>query len=106
MDLSSSESELCGIPIVENLKILGHYFGKNRMICDYQNFYSKLSKHDRITGIWRQRGLSLFGRNLVINSLLDSLFLFNAQVEAPPTEFIRIVEMKRKTFCGTEGLQR
>ena len=106
MDLASTESELCGIPIVENLKILGHYFGKNRTICEYQNYYSKLCKFDRITGVWKQRGLSLFGRNLLINSLLNSLFLFNAQVEIPPIEFIKIVNAKNKNFLWDGGVAK
>lgn len=36
INLNSNELTFCGIPLVENLKILGHYFGKNKLICDYQ----------------------------------------------------------------------
>ena len=44
LKLDIQEDNVCGIPIVENLKILGHFFGKNKAICDYQNFYSKIEK--------------------------------------------------------------
>ena len=44
MNLGTHEDKFCGIPIVDNLKILGHFFGKNKTICEYQNFYSKIIK--------------------------------------------------------------
>ena len=106
MGLDSNDSKFCEIPIVENLKILGHFFGKNRLICEYQNYYSKLSKYDKITAVWKQRELTIFGRNLLINSLLNSLFLFNSQVEAPPRDFIRILETKNKSFLWNGGVAK
>ena len=57
VELRHSE-EFLGIPVVENLKILGHYHGKNEMICSYQNFYSKLDKMKKLLNIWRQRNLT------------------------------------------------
>ena len=30
--------DLMGIPIVSNLKILGHFHGKDKVICDFQTF--------------------------------------------------------------------
>ena len=29
-------AQFLGIPVVENLKILGHFYGKNELICNYQ----------------------------------------------------------------------
>ena len=55
LKLDIQEDNICGIPIVENLKILGHFFGKNKAICDYQNFYSKIAKLEKIERIWNQR---------------------------------------------------
>ena len=40
-----------GIPVVNNLKILGHYFGKEKIICNYNNFFSKLAKMEKIFNI-------------------------------------------------------
>ena len=37
-------AQFLGIPVVENPKILGHFYGKNELICNYQNFYRKLEK--------------------------------------------------------------
>ena len=33
MNLDTNSETFCGIPVVENLKILGHYFGKNKLTC-------------------------------------------------------------------------
>ena len=40
-------AQFLGIPVVENLKILGHFYGKNELICNYQNFYRKLEKNEK-----------------------------------------------------------
>ena len=87
-----------GIPIVENLKILGHFHGKNELICNYQNFYSKLEKIKRILNVWKQRNLTLFGKSILISSLSTSLFIFNTQIDTPPADFIKLVEGLHKDF--------
>ena len=46
------------------------------------------------------------GKNLLINSLLNSLFIFNAQIEIPPTEFIKIIEAKNKSFLWGGGVAK
>lgn len=91
---------------MDNLKILGHFFGKNKTICEYQNVYSKISKFEKIENIWKQRTLTIMGKNLLINSLLNSLFIFNAQIEIPPPEFIKIIEEKNKNFLWGGGVAK
>jgi hypothetical protein len=98
LNLSTQDDKFCGIPVVDNLKILGHYFGKDKCICDFQNFYSKIKKFEKIENIWNQRALTIMGKNLLINALLNSLFMFNAQIEIPPKEFIKIIDAKNKNF--------
>ena len=90
--------QFLGIPVVENISILGHFHGKNELICNYQNFYSKLEKMKKILNVWKQRNLTLFGKSLLISSLSTSLFLFNAQIENPPNDFIKLVEGAHKDF--------
>ena len=46
------------------------------------------------------------GKNLLINSLLNSLFIFNAQIEIPPPEFIKIIEEKNKNFLWGGGVAK
>ena len=103
MSLDVQDDNIYGIPIVENLKILGHFFGKNKTICDFQNFYAKIAKLEKIQKIWKQRTLTIMGKNLLINALLNSLFLFNAQIEIPPQDFIRLVDSKNKLFLWGGG---
>ena len=55
----------------------------------------------RILNIWKQRNLTSIGKNLLINSLSSSLFIFNAQIEIPPTIFIKMVEKVHKDFLWT-----
>ena len=74
------------------------------MICDFHNFYSKLPKMDKIINIWKQRNLTLFGKNIVINALLNSLIVFNCQIEYPPVDFMPLVDKKSKEFLwGVQG---
>ena len=68
MGIAGLSDELLGIPIVNNLKILGHYYGKDKLICDFQNCYCKLSKMEKISNIWKQRCLTIVGKNVLINS--------------------------------------
>ena len=88
MGLSGLHDDFLRIPVVNNLKILGHYHGKDKLICEFNNFHSKLSKMQKIINIWKQRPLTLIGKNMLINSS----FLFNAQIEIPPPDFIRLVD--------------
>ena len=53
---------------------------------------------EKILNIWKQRNLTLFGKNLLINSLSTSLFIFNAQIDSPPVDFIKLVERLHKDF--------
>ena len=98
VDLGEYRGQFLGIPIVENLKILGHFFGKSQLVCDYQNFYKKLEKIKKILSIWKQRNLTLIGKNILINALSSSLFIYNAQIELPPTDFVKLVEKQHKEF--------
>ena len=68
VNLNQYSGTFLGIPIVENIKILGHFYGKSELTCNYQNFYSKLEKIKRVFNIWKQRNLTIFGKNVLINS--------------------------------------
>ena len=79
MNLDIHENDcLLGIPVVDNLKILGHFYGKSQIVCNFNNFYSKLEKVDKIVNMWNMRSLIIMGKNTLIKSLINSLFMFNA----------------------------
>ena len=48
--------------------------------------------------MWKQRHLTIFGKNLLINALSNSLFLFNAQIDKPPCDFIKLADAQNKDF--------
>ena len=48
--------------------------------------------------IWKQRNITIIGKNILINSLLNSTFIFNAQIEFPPKDFLKLVEHLNKDF--------
>ena len=98
LGIDGSDEHLLGIPIVSNLKILGHYFGKDRLVCDFQNFYGKLVTMQNIMKMWKQRNITIMGKNVLINALINSTFLFNAQIELPPENFLKSVERQNKDF--------
>ena len=64
LGIDGSDEHLLGIPIVSNLKISGHYFGKDRLVCDFQNFYSKLVTMQNIMKMWKQRNITIMGKNV------------------------------------------
>ena len=57
----------------------------------------------KILHIWRQRNLTLIGKNLLINSLSTAMFIFNAQIDIPPVDFIKLVESLHKNFLWSGG---
>ena len=97
-DAAGNCDAFLGIPVVENLKVLGHYHGKSKIVCDFQNFYKKLTKMKNILSMWKQRYLTIFGKNLLINSLSNLLFLFNDQIDQPPNDFIKLADKQNKDF--------
>jgi hypothetical protein len=96
--LNEYSEQFLGIPVVQNLKILGHYHGKSELVCNFQNFYNKLDTMSKIFNNWKRRNLTIAGKNLLINSLSTSLFIFNAQIDIPPVDFIKMVEKIHKEF--------
>ena len=96
--LGDGTDKLLGIPIVSQLKILGHHFGLHKMICNFQNFYCKLAKMDKIFNMWKQRHLTLFGKRIIIQTLVNSLFVYNCQIEFPPTDFLPLVDKQERAL--------
>ena len=48
--------------------------------------------------MWKQRNITIMGKNVLINALINSTFLFNAQIELPPENFLKSVEKQNKDF--------
>ena len=61
-------------------------------------FLQQVGKDKKVLNIWKQRNLTLFGKSLLVSSLSTSLFMFNAQIDNPPADFIKLVEDVHKNF--------
>ena len=61
---------------------------------------------DKIVSMWKMRSLTIMGRNTLLKALINSLFMFNAQIEFPPKEFIKIIETKNKQFLWDGGIAK
>ena len=83
---------------MENVKVLGHFYGKNKLICNYHNFYSKIIKFEKTLNIWQQRDLTIFGKNVILSSLINSQLIYNSQIETPPNDFLKSIEKIKKKF--------
>ena len=87
MNLGNHDDTICGIPVVDNLKILGHFFGKDKKICDFQNFYSKIPKLEKITNHLEAKGTFTDGEEFVSKFLNEFTVYFSRSNRNPPTRF-------------------
>ena len=102
--IGNYQEDIFGIPIVENVKVLGHFYGKSKLICNYQNFYSKIIKFEKTLNMWQQRDLTIFGKNVILSSLINSQLIYNSQIETPPNDFLKLIEkIKKKFLWGNQG---
>ena len=69
----------------------------NQLIqCNYQPL---LQKVQAVISSWSQPNLSLFGKILIVNSLIGSLFVYQlAVLPDPPPEYFQKLENIIKTF--------
>jgi hypothetical protein len=80
-ELGIDESGECflGIAIVNNLKILiTHYFGKDRLISTFKTSTVNWKRCERSQIFGNKDPLQLLVNNVLINSLINSTFLFNS----------------------------
>ena len=64
----------------ELVNILGVWVSTNENELENLNYEDLLSKVPNILQCWQNRNLSLFGKILIINSLIGSLFVYKMQV--------------------------
>ena len=53
--------------------------------------------------MWKQRDLTIFGKNIILSTFINSQVLFNSQIEVPPHEFLKMVENIKKSFLWSGG---
>ena len=77
----------------EPIKILGVILTHNKDLLLKMNYDLLREKMETLTCIWLQRGLSLFGKILVVNALMMSLFVHKLTVLLSiPSEYLKLIE--------------
>ncbi len=97
----------------EAIRCLGVYMGHDKNMCYQLNWSKKLEKIKLILERWKNRNLTIFGKNLIIKSLAVSQLIHTMSIIHTPPEILREVEktifnflwnshdrIKRKTLIG------
>ena len=70
------------------VKILGIWFHPNKEIMWQKNFFDKLKKTEATLEVWANRGLNTMGKISIVNSLINSQYIFQlAALPTPPKNF-------------------
>lgn len=78
------DKKLLNITETNVMKVLGVYFGKNKLECENLNWRSKVQNIKQVLNMWRQRLLTIQGRVNVINTLLMSKLWYSLSVISIP----------------------
>ena len=72
----------------EPIKYLGIYLTKNKTESERLNWFSKLEKVKSILKFWKMRNLSVYGKVVILKSLIISQFVYVASVLSIPQKFV------------------
>lgn len=89
--LANKTSNICGMPVVEKVKILGIWVGLDNTeenAYDW-NFKDQLDKIRTVCDSWGHRNLSLKGKIIVANALLISLLQYPSSVTFTPKRVLK-----------------
>lgn len=80
------------------LEVLGIYLGTDRERCEHLNWNLKVQKAKSLLAYWKQRKLSLYGKSIVINTLLLSKFYYVLNVQPLPNNIELTIKDAIKDF--------
>ena len=81
-----------GLEWCSGVKTLGIYFSCDQEQVIQQNFHDKLNECQKLTNLWKLRGLSLFGKVAIIKSFLIPKLLYVSSIIETPPEIIKQME--------------
>ena len=76
----------------KSVDAVGVHFSYNREVSFQETFYDKITKIKKQINRWSLRGLSLFGKVLIIRSLLLPKLVYIFSILSPPSEFISLIQ--------------
>jgi hypothetical protein len=82
----------------EAVRCLGVYVGNNKAQCNKLNWDEKIHKVKRMVLQWKRRNLTMFGKVVVIRTLLLPIVTHCATVLDPPESFISELNVILKNF--------
>jgi hypothetical protein len=87
------DGNVCGIRFDKNpIRCLGIYVGYNKNACKEKNWLEKLNKIEQILNGWRKRHLTLFGKIIVLKSLIMSSLIHNFSLLETPDDIVKKLE--------------
>ena len=91
--LRNNESKPFGIKWSgEPIKALGVYYFYDTKLLHEKNFIERLDSVKKLENIWSSRGLSVYGRVTVIESLIIPKFVYILSLLPAPKEIVHRVE--------------
>lgn len=73
----------------EPIKALGVFFTYDQSLLYEKNFQDKLDNMKKLTNIWSSRGLSIYGKVIIIKSLLIPKLIYVSSLLPTPTNIIK-----------------
>ena len=73
----------------EPIKYLGIYLTRNKTESEQLNWFSKLEKVKAILKFWKMRNISIYGKVVILKSLIISQFVYVASVLPTPQKLVK-----------------
>ena len=87
----------------KSIKILGFHIHPDIMVVFHENYFQNEEKVDGILNTWSNRNLTLMGKIVVVNSLVNSLFTHKfVALPTPPEKFFDMYKKKILKFIWND----
>ena len=88
----------------EPMNILGVWVTDNEELCNELNYSSIIEKCKTLIKMWQNRGLSIMGKTMVINSLIVSRFVYRLMVlRKMPKQYLSTLQSVISNFLWNNG---
>ena len=77
------------IKYVDTIKILGFHFTNNPKTCGKINWEKGIEKTENILSKFYIKSTSIFGRAVIVNSLVEPQFIYPMQIFDPPKSILQ-----------------
>ena len=96
--------EIEGIKWVKKLKVFGLYFTNDREQQDKAMWKNLILKTEKLTDMFSFKSASIFGRAILVNSIIEPKFIYPATVFDPPKKIIKKYQTITRNFVLRGGI--